>query len=61
MIVAAFLILLAATLGFGAWLGACWGLAGRDIDTVLAEHRRGWDVNDAADMAETACDWGGEL
>lgn len=61
MIIATFLALLAATLGFGAWLATRWARAGYGIDTVVAKHRRDVDVNDAAEMAETACDWSGEL
>jgi hypothetical protein len=56
--IALFLTLIAATLVFGCWLGVRWARAGREIDTVLAEHRRGCAVSDdEADAAETADDW----
>jgi hypothetical protein len=61
MIIAAFVALLAATLGFGAWLGTRLTRASYEIAAALAVEQRGWDVCNAAASAETACDFGGEL
>jgi hypothetical protein len=61
MSVASFLACIVLAVVVGAYMSRRWVLCGMQLNRQLARFERDVDINDAADMSETACDWGGDL